>query len=569
VRAITPARASPMNNPNPSARHPRGLYVLFFTEMWERFGYYLLAGILPLFLRDTMKGGKGMDNASAADIAGTYVALVYLTPFIGGLIADRYLGYRKSIILGGCMMAGGYFLLAIPGSNALMYAALGTVIVGNGFFKPNISTLLGNVYNTEDLRPKKDAAYNIFYMGINIGAFACNFVAAYLRNHYGWGWAFAAAGVGMTLGIIWFLAGMRHIKHADVMKPVQPEDMPFLAIILSVFVPAIVAGVIGWFLGPMMFGRWLTETPSTYAFVFACIPISFFYISVYRRAKGFDRKRVGTLLIIFVVSILFWNIYNQNITALTFWADNYTHREIPASIEPVLKPWDLAQNVDLTPQEVPVLDDHFRTQLGPDGKVITHKGVDPYFHNLPKDQWPKEGKSLSLFSTEIFQSVNPFWIVLLTPFVVGFFGLLRKRGMEPSTPSKMGWGVIISGISSLVMVSACWSTDIYHDKVSAAWITASYGVFTISELFLSPIGLSLVSKVAPKRLTALMMGGWFLTTSLGGKIAGVMASKWDNFDSKANFFLIGAVAALVAGALLLVVRKRLADVVDQATESKD
>lgn len=558
-----------MNNPNPSARHPRGLYVLFFTEMWERFGYYLLAGILPLFLRDTMKGGKGMDNASAADIAGTYVALVYLTPFIGGLIADRYLGYRKSIILGGCMMAGGYFLLAIPGSNALMYAALGTVIVGNGFFKPNISTLLGNVYNTEDLRPKKDAAYNIFYMGINIGAFACNFVAAYLRNHYGWGWAFAAAGVGMTLGIIWFLAGMRHIKHADVMKPVQPEDMPFLAIILSVFVPAIVAGVIGWFLGPMMFGRWLTETPSTYAFVFACIPISFFYISVYRRAKGFDRKRVGTLLIIFVVSILFWNIYNQNITALTFWADNYTHREIPASIEPVLKPWDLAQNVDLTPQEVPVLDDHFRTQLGPDGKVITHKGVDPYFHNLPKDQWPKEGKSLSLFSTEIFQSVNPFWIVLLTPFVVGFFGLLRKRGMEPSTPSKMGWGVIISGISSLVMVSACWSTDIYHDKVSAAWITASYGVFTISELFLSPIGLSLVSKVAPKRLTALMMGGWFLTTSLGGKIAGVMASKWDNFDSKANFFLIGAVAALVAGALLLVVRKRLADVVDQATESKD
>jgi POT family proton-dependent oligopeptide transporter len=373
----------------------------------------------------------------------------------------------------------------------------------------------------------------------------------------------------MTLGIIWFLAGMRHIKHADVIKPVQKEDMSLLAIILSVFMPAIVAGVIGWFLGPMIFNKWLTETPSTYAFVFACFPIAYFYISVYRRAKGFDRKRVGTLLIIFVVSILFWNIYNQNITALTFWADNYTHREIPASVEPMLKPFDLAQTVDLTPQEVPVLDDHFRTQLRPDGTMVTHKGVDPYFHNLPKDRWPQPGKSLNLFSTEIFQSVNPFWIVALTPLVVGFFGLLRRRGKEPSTPSKMGWGVIISGISSLVMVTACWSTDIYHDKVSAAWITASYGVFTISELFLSPIGLSLVSKVAPKRLTALMMGGWFLTTSLGGKIAGVMASKWDKFDSKANFFLIGAVAALVAGALLLLVRKRLAEVVEQATASKD
>src|SRR5436309_683602 len=195
--------------------HPRGLYVLFFTEMWERFGYYLMIGILLLFLTDTTNnGGKGMDTSMGVDIVGSYVALVYLTPFIGGLIADRYLGYIKSIFFGGTLMAIGYFLLAIPGSNTLLFASLACVIIGNGFFKPNISTLLGNIYNVEELRPKKDIAYNIFYMGINIGAFVCNFVAAYLRNNYSWGYAFAAAGVGMVLGLIWFSTGLKHVKHA-------------------------------------------------------------------------------------------------------------------------------------------------------------------------------------------------------------------------------------------------------------------------------------------------------------------------------------------------------------------
>ena len=311
--------------------------------MWERFGYYLLAGILPLYLRDTMKHGRGMDNAHAADIAGSYVALVYLTPFIGGLIADRYLGYRRSIVLGGTLMAAGYFLLAVPGGNALMFTALGIIIVGNGFFKPNISTLLGNVYNAEELKPKKDAAYNIFYMGINVGAFVCNFVAAILRNQYGWGWAFAAAGVGMVISIIWFLSGMHTVKHADVIKPVQKGDMPLSKIAGYVFLPAIIAGAIGWVVPHALIGHYLLETPSNDAFLFACVPIAIFYMSLWWRATGLDRKRVATLLIIFVVSILFWNIYNQNITALTFWADNYTHREVPESLQPVLKPFDLAQ----------------------------------------------------------------------------------------------------------------------------------------------------------------------------------------------------------------------------------
>jgi POT family proton-dependent oligopeptide transporter len=553
-----------MSKPS-AARHPPGLYVLFFTEMWERFGFYLMIGILLLYLKDTIEhGGLGMDNALAADVVGSYVALVYLTPFIGGLIADRYLGYRRTILFGGVLMAAGYFLLAVPHSKPVLYSALGLIICGNGLFKPNISTLLGNLYNTEALKPRKDAAYNIFYMGINIGAFVCNFVAAYLRNHYGWPYAFAAAGVGMCIGIVTFSLGLGTVSSADVLKPVQKEDMPFAQIATQVFLPAIAAGAIGWFIPGNLIG-----SDSNDAFVFACIPIIFFYVRVWSRSNPVDKRRVGTLLTMFGVSILFWNIYNQNATALTIWADNYTHREMPGGTERFLKTFDLAQTIDTKPKEVPILDEHFRTKIDATGKVATHAGLDPYFQNLPRAQWPADDVDLKLISTELYQSINPFCIILLTPVVVGFFGWLRARRREPSTPSKIAWGIIISGISSLVMVAACLSRDIYHDKVGSAWIFSSYAVFTISELFLSPIGLSLVSKVAPRRVTGLMMGGWFLTTSLGGKLSGILAGFWDAFEAKWLFFGISAAAAVIAGVALLPLTRRLSVVVDEATASND
>jgi POT family proton-dependent oligopeptide transporter len=545
--------------------HPRGLYVLFFTEMWERFGYYLMIGILFLYLSDTVgHGGVGLDTTTAIDIVGTYVALVYLTPFIGGLIADRYLGYTKSIFLGGCLMALGYFLLSVPGNPKLMFCALGCIIVGNGFFKPNISTLLGNIYNTEELKPQKDIAYNIFYMGINIGAFVCPFVAASLRNNYTWGYAFAAAGVGMVLGMIWLATGLKHVKFADVKKPVQKEDMPLSKITLYVFVPAIIFGAIGWFIPGNLIG-----SDSNDAFIFACIPIVIFYLSLWYRAEGFDRKRVGTLLTLFAVSLIFWNIYNQNSTALTIWAETYTNREAPKAIQPVLTPFGFLQKVNTHTQDEPILDEEFRSQSDAKGKVITHPGIDPYFQNLPKEKWPPQGQDLKLISTEIYQSINPFWIIVLTPVIVAFFGWLKARNKELSTPSKFAWGTIIAGLSSLVMIGACLVTNIYHDKVSSLWIFSSYGVFTISELFMSPVGLSLVSKVAPKRLTALMMGGWFLTTSLGGKISGILAGFWDHFDNKAVFFGISFVAALIAGIALFPLAKKLNKVVVEASASDD
>src|SRR5690349_19266342 len=262
-----------MNQPGNTGKHPKALYILFFTEMWERFAYYLMVGILLLYMIDDKTGGKGFDEKVGADIVGSFIALVYLTPFIGGLIADRYLGYIKSIFIGGSMMAAGYLGLAIPGNTA-MFISLAMIIVGNGFFKPNISTLLGNIYNRADLRPLKDNAYNIFYMGINIGAFVCNFVAAYLRNKYGWGWAFAAAGIGLIVGLIILSTQLknRDIAEADVKKPVQPEDMPLSKIFSYVFLPAIIAAIIGWYMKKLI-GTTIMGSQANDAFIFACLPI--------------------------------------------------------------------------------------------------------------------------------------------------------------------------------------------------------------------------------------------------------------------------------------------------------
>src|SRR5688572_12396741 len=238
--------------PQPSSKgHPKALYVLFFTEMWERFAYYLMVGILFLYLIDDKTGGKGFSQEVGADVVGSFIALVYLTPFIGGLIADRYLGYIRSIFIGGSLMAAGYLGLAIPGNTA-MYISLSMIIVGNGFFKPNISTLLGNIYNREDLKPLKDNAYNIFYMGINIGALVCNFVAAYLRNKYAddngtrWAYAFSAAGIGLIIGLIWLAFQLKHVRHADIKKPMQAGDVPMSRIMGSVFLPMVVFGLLGW-----------------------------------------------------------------------------------------------------------------------------------------------------------------------------------------------------------------------------------------------------------------------------------------------------------------------------------
>jgi POT family proton-dependent oligopeptide transporter len=569
-------------------KHPKALYVLFMTEMWERFAYYLMVGILLLYLIDDKTGGKGMTEKMGADVVGSFIALVYLTPFIGGLIADRYLGYIKSIFLGGSLMALGYFGLAIPGNTAL-YVSLLLIIVGNGFFKPNISTILGNIYNREDLKPLKDNAYNIFYMGINIGALVCNFVAAYLRNQYGWGYAFAAAGVGLIIGMIILASSLKGVRIGEVKKEKRAEDMPLSKIFGYVFLPAIIAAVIGWVVPTMIFGSTIMGSQSNDAFIFACLPIIAFYISLYVKATGQDKRGIGALLFIFGISIIFWTIYNQNSTGLTLWAQKHTDRTVSPTAEKIAGSLGFLQTVSTTPRLVNKVDENFvdikdhaavAEPYGEnnlklvDGNIVDAKtkivqvmGPDPYFNNVPQKDWPPEG-SEKLANTELFQSINPLFIIVLTLILVPLFSYLRKRNKEPTTATKFGMALFISGLSALVMVFAIMSvSSVYLYKTSPYWLWGTYSVFTISELLLSPIGLSLVSKLAPARLTALLMGGWFLSTAIGGKLAGVMTSFWDDFTDKKVFFLILVIGAFIGGILIFSRLKSLNSIVKEKTGS--
>jgi len=523
--------------------HPRALPFLFFSEMWERFGYYLMIGIFTLYLKD-VETGFGMTEAESADLYGTFIALVFLTPFIGGLIADRYWAYRKTIIIGGILMGLGYCLMMVHDLKVL-YVAMTLVIFGNGLFKPNISTLLGNVYSTPQHNAQKDEGYNIFYMGINIGAFICNFFGAALQIMLGWGFAFLAAGIGMFIGVAVFIIGTKHYVAFDIKKGVQEGDMSFLKICMLILFPSVVFGIIGWMIPGSLVG-----SDSTDAFIFACIPVLYFYGSLYFGAAAEEKRPILALLAIFAVVILFWAVFKQNGSALNTWADRYTQREITGTTKDVFETFKLSKSITYVKDSVPVYDQQFRLQKE-NGKVVKEFAYPIYFRNVTEDKKPIEGATISVWSTNLSQSINPAWVIILTPLVVALLQNLRRRGKESNTPTKITMGLFISAISVLFMVAAVAMTNNGMSKASVMWLIMGYGVITIGELFLSPMGLSLVSKLSPTRITSLMMGGWFVSTSIGNKLSGVLATLWDTYEDKTNYFWLNFVLLIFASVLML------------------
>ncbi|PSK91082.1 peptide MFS transporter [Taibaiella chishuiensis] len=544
VQSAIPARSG--------GNHPKGLPYLFLTEMWERFGYYLMLGIFVLYMKETQgEGGMGFPAVTAYDIFGTFIAFTYLTPFLGGFLADRKLGYINSVYLGGALMGLGYMGLALPGLG-FFYASIALIIIGNGFFKPSISTLLGNLYSEEQYKDKKDAGYNIFYMGINIGAFVCNIIGAFMRNKFDWSAAFLSAGVGMFLGLIVFTIGLKHYRHANVLKPAVAGDTGIGQVLSLVFLPAIIAGVLGWMIPGDILG-----SDSTDAFIAATIPVIIFFVSLYYRANKDDKRPIAALLAIFAVSVMFWAVFKQNGTVLTDWAQNYTDRQVSESMEQAAGKLYLAEEVSSKESMVTQYDNQFRTLKDDNGKEVKAMGRSVYFRNIDPARIPADGKPVYLVNTELFQSVNPGWVVMLTPLVVAFFAFLRRKKKEPSTPAKIAWGMLISALSTLVMVAAVYAGHNGEFKVSALWLVGCYGVITIGELFLSPMGLSLVSKLSPPRLTALMMGGFFLSTSIGNKLSGILAKTWYNYEDKSHFFLVNCGLLLVSAAIGFVMLKWL------------
>ena len=407
--------------------HPPGLYVLFATEFWERYGFYSLAAILTLYMDEHLRFSQQLSG----QVYGGYIAGVYFMPLFGGFLADRLLGYNRSVMIGAVLMGLGYLSVAM-GTLPLFFAGLALVATGNGFLKPNISTIVGNLYRD---RPQlRDSAFNIFYMGINIGAFLAPLGVAWLRARYGWHAAFASSAVGMVFALVTFVAFNGRIAAAAqrAQDSAQPEIDP----------------------------------PPDEA-----------------------RRCTVALLAVFAIAVAFWVAFYQNGFTLTFWARDYTDR------------------------------------------VVLGREISP----------------------ETFQSVNPLGIILFSPLLVLAWGWLRDRGREPSTPAKIMIGILFTTASFGVMVVAATLAGA-AGKASPAWLVSSYLLIAVGEICLSPMGLSLVSRVAPPKRRGLLMGGWFVATSLGGYFSGSLGARWGTMPH-AQFFLLVTVMTLgAAGVLALITR---------------
>ncbi len=434
--------------------HPKGLFVLFFTEMWERFSYYGMRALLVLYMTQHLFGeiekgtqvagfatlksilqsifGVLSDQAMSSQIYGLYTGFVYLTPFFGGIIADQYLGQKKSIYWGGFLMAIGHLLMA---SERYFLLALLFLMIGNGFFKPNISTQVGSLYPAGDER--RDRAYTIFYMGVNLGAFFSPLVCGTLGQKVGWHYGFAAAGIGMLIGLAVYHFGQKHLPLTPHEKVVAKEQVTH----------------------------------------------------VHEKMTKQDYKRIFALIAVCAVTIMFWGVYEQQGNTLQILADESTN-------------WDL-----------------FGWQM--------------------PSTW--------------FQSFNPLLIFILAPVLDIFWGWQNRRRKEPGSVTKMGLGSLIMGLGFIVLI-AVLANMAPAEKLHWLWLFLCVFFFTVGELYLSPIGLSFVSKVSPPKIISMMMGVWLMSSFFGNYMAGYLGTYYEKMSHQNFFGIMVALSGFACIVLLALAR---------------
>jgi len=478
-----------------NTRHPSGLYTLFATEFWERFSYYGMRALLVLYLTATFAdGGFGMERSDALEIYAIFTGLVYLTPILGGLLADKYLGQRKAIFIGGIVMAVGQFTLAssvsygIDGNMAmrefLLYCGLGFLIMGNGFFKPNISTIVGGLYDQND--PRKDSAFTIFYMGINSGAFLSPFIAGGLGEKVGWQYGYMSAGGGMILSLIWFY--VRRVSLKQVGLPPNSEESKLnlvfkdlLDIIYySVGCVLAVAGIVKLL---DILNESTIDTISLAAIIVGSIYVIW---TIFKGTKGkTEWSRVGAIILLAFFHVVFWAGFEQAGGTFNLFAQENTDRmvfgwEVPAS-------------------------------------------------------W--------------FQSLNPVFIITMgIPFSMLWIWL-SQLGKNPRTPYKFGFGLLILGIGFLLMIIAQGNAN-KGILVSPLWLVGVYFLHTSAELCISPVGLSLITKLSPQKIVSVMMGLWMGSIALGNYLAGTMEAILEKFDIELYPFL--AVESISAAVIVII-----------------
>jgi POT family proton-dependent oligopeptide transporter len=435
--------------------HPKGLYLLFTVEMWERFGYYGMRAILGLYMaaaviQDPGKegmAGLGLTEETAGLIANFFQAFVYLTPLLGGFLADAFIGQRRSILMGGLLMGLGYAMLAVSNDFYVFVFGLILITFGNGFFKPNISTVVGDLYEPGDKR--KDTAFTIFYMGINLGALVAPIVCGWFRSpesgYMGYSWGFGAASAGMFLGLlVYVLFGKKYLGDAG-MKPKTKKKAA------------------------------TASTPST--------PLT-----------KVEKDRIWALVILAVFNIAFWTGFDLAPTSITFFTENHVNKDMAG---------------------------------------------------------------LFTFDTAYFQSLNPLMIVVFAPLFALLWTLLSKAKLEPNTPTKMGIGIVLAGAGFLFMYMAALEVEANSTVMASIWfVMFTYVFHTFGELCLSPIGLSMVTKLAPPRLGSLMMGVWFGSVFIANIFAGLLVFIRSNFNYS-TFFLGIALVVMFLGLVLLLLSGRI------------
>lgn len=561
-----------MNN-TATKGHPKGLYILFATEMWERFNFYGMRAMLVLFMTKALL----FDKAFASNLYGSYLSLIYLTPLLGGFIADRYWGNRRSIIAGGIVMAIGELILFACGtlyktapdiSTVLFFSGLGLMIAGNGFFKPNISSLVGQLYPQTDKR--KDAAYTIFYMGINTGGALGPFICGLFGDTgdpSDFRWAFLIAGIGMVISVI----VQKLYQHKYVVDPdnkvlgLVPANCP--KIMLSPI--ATILGLAA--LALACIGLLYLDTKINYLFylLVACIVIIPTIIFMDKTLSKIEKNKVLVIFVVCFFVIFFWSAFEQAGASLTLFADEQTDRSlgltIPTWLIAVLSAAGIYFIFTLFKNAGKNLASAFDKEL----RVTVYsllglfllaiiilntflfiKGVDVSIKEIPAS-W--------------FQSLNSTFVVLFAPFFAWLWLKLGKR--EPSSPTKMAWGLFLLALGYLWIAKGV-SNVAPGIKVSMIWLTGMYALHTAGELCLSPIGMSLVNKLSPLKFSSLLMAIWFTANAFGNKLAGVLSSLYPDGGKATNFlgyqmhnlydfFMFFVFLAGIAALVLFLITKKL------------
>lgn len=497
----------------------KGFFALCVFELLSRFAFYMLLGVLVIYVSEGH--GLGLTIEEASRIYGAYLALVFFTPVFGGTLATRWLGLRRAILVGGLLFALGLALVGVR-SVTSFYVGLVLLCLGNGLTRPGISLLVGNLYPTKD--EKHDIAFSILFFFINAGAFIAFIAASPIRNRLSWEWVFWLAAIGMLVGLIVLVANWRRLEAGDHTGPHDPKKAKDLAeFTKKLLLPAAVFAGLGYAVSIVVTVWPCPCSGATTSVVFGMVPVIVFLVSLFWRAPVEERPGIHALLIVFLAAASFFSILHMHGSALTIWAKDKTDREVPWV--PTIWTRDAEAG-------------YFAHLHGP-VEGVGQVGYSPFTSS-------SNSTTKRVVDPEVYQSWNPFWVMVFTPLVVALFRRREAVGRRISTARKIFYGLVLTMLSMLLMEVAAWVYELDGERVSGLWLVGTYCIITLGEVFLTPMGQSIVTKLAPERLAGILMGGWYCSMAIGNVISGFLGEAHTKLPPRIFFFVLALAMGVVA-----------------------